>query len=67
MEFSVTFMDNSRITGRAIKVIHNGVDVTNNTRDEMMKCFIEGKDTMELITDNYSIEFPIDTVLGFTI
>ena len=67
MDFSITFMDGSRIAGKAIKMVHNDTDVTNYSRDEVMKCFIDREDKMQITTKNYSVEFPIDNVSGFSI
>lgn len=67
MDFSITFMDGSRIMGKAIKMMHNDIDVTNHSRDEVMKCFIDREDKMQITTKNYNVEFSINNVSGFSI
>lgn len=67
MDFSITFIDGSRIAGIAIKIVHNDIDVTSHNRDDIMKCFIDRKDNMQITTKNYNVEFPVDNVSGFSI
>lgn len=67
VHFSFTFLDGSRINGTAIKLIHNGKDITNNTKQQIMECLINNEDKIEIITKHYKLEFYVGEVAGFTI
>jgi len=60
-------MDQSKISGKANKIMCNDIDVTDESRDEIMKLFVDGENNFLIATDSFEIKFLVKSVLGFTI
>lgn len=64
--FSITFNDKSQISGKAEKIICNGVDITNYSKEEMFKVFAGDNNKMHIETASFKADFVIKDVYGFT-